>query len=861
MEREYADLIELPSEVLRFKDNDQLYKPKYSHFWLVNTILNTLISSNTSIDVDLIRSGYFSKSIFEKIRIELTILKNNLELVHMSKKENHFRIHMWEQLGNCITSCIIDLLEKWDTQICELQHHNMLCCEVIVAEGVVSRHCDEIPKKLNLDSFGIDQSINKDFWEDKELCWLIESCYPFKEIPFGLETDQKECILATPVTLIYLVTVLKEYLDIWSNIRSFFCDLVTLVFVDTHLSPSYCETDKAFVNLEILDRLFNHLEKSILCLDQPMIKIWNYILGKCLKVFWNSVPQSQIQSDTKYLAEFESNSKNNPYLKYKECLKFLNDLSSRSSSENGSTTMNKTIGTLVNISPDEIGNFVNSLYNSDSNALLDKEVDVMNIELFKSFKNYPTQQLFCSGGKFSNQLIRSFTMYNCIKKYIDNWYSSLNYSYISSFIYNGLYSINHAQNSNNGVIDKITQNFGHDCIRIIDVLICIRNIVLLDEFIIESLIPTMNLKSQKKFPNVDIDPTELNLTLKLLDYNKIKGKPHFYRKIISLIYLEFDMSNTSDYVRDTLPTYISLKIRLNMGNSNYASSSSLSSCGIPCYIISHFLSHQTLEIYSSIFTFLLEIKRSSIFLNNIFHTLTTLHRKRQAVKICNKNMKQNKVKNSKQKINLSINEYLHFESKHICIGDCMILLNWIDILLNICHHIRFSLQHIINAYYSYFELVVPSTWSDLCSKFIRTTSLDIMVATHEKYVSDLQMLILAPKVNISENELDQSYQQLSMNFILLVKLTRQLSILTNKMVYIFKNILNSKYRKLSCVIIRRNVQDNIKDLILNFELLNSNFQEIQNEFLESLRIYGQKNTSKELKILKFQLNNGIQIQI
>ncbi|OII74752.1 uncharacterized protein cubi_00305 [Cryptosporidium ubiquitum] len=846
MSIENDSIITLPTEIINRKEFSLPDSQKLSHFWIVNHVINSLFSSNNTHNNELVKNSYFKGSLFEEIRFQLNVIANNLELIRINEKENSNQFQVWKELGSCVSEFITELLEKWDLKLCELQHHHLNNCEVLLNELV--SEFNQINRKVK----GIDviEGFDKeeDLWGDEQLFWEIDSVYPFREFQFGLMNEETIC--STPITIVYLSSILHPYISIWSNIRSFFNILVNKVFLSNSTNIKNVEIQKSELNIFILETLFDNIEKSILIIDEYILNIWTSLLRKCICSFAKLVPNTQSS-----LKKFPS-SKGNNSVEFYNSISILSDILNYFNKYKTCYLYN--IGNIFGIQPkNEISklDFVLRTIKIE-NQLSDIPIELLNdIHLQDQSKAFPINMLFTSNQDNQSQAIqRRYTFQNNIGKSFRELNRDLKMYYKELFI----------KEDNeikaklcNPIITKLIKNHSnfenHQGIRIINILSCLRDLVILEESSTEQLIKTLRLDSKKKFPNIDVDPTEANLSIKLL-YNKgLKDEDkELKRKIMSMFLLEFEVSNTKDYIKGQLPTFYSLKIRLNNINLGLNSNINLSNnqiliCGIPSYLILQFFGKDIMEDYSNIFSFLLEVKRCSLFLNQVFQTLTEINREKQGILLCKQKVK---------KIAKDGFDYIKF-----CNNNCSIIMKWVDLLLYMSQKMRFSIQFIVDIYYSYFSIQSPIIWEELKNNLSSNNSVSFMIKSHKIYIEKLHKLVLAPNKRKKDNlGIDQSFQSISISFVLLLKLGRKLNILTykvNQLVQFLSNVnnvlRNRKY--VPCMILRRKVQQTVKKIVLAFEVLHSEFNEAKQQFLNSLNIYIMSNPNKEMEFLLLQLNN------
>lgn len=844
MSIENGSIIKLPTEIINRKEFLPLDSQKLSQFWMVNNVINSLFSSNNTHNNELMRNCYFKGSLFEEIRFQLNVIANNLELIQINEKENSHQFQVWKELGSCVSEFITELLEKWDSKLCELQYHHLNNCEVVLNELVSEFN------QINTKVKGIDviEGFNKqeNLWDDEQLFWEIDSVYPFREFQFGIMNE--EIICSTPVTILYLSSILHPYISIWANIRSFFNILVNKVFLSNSINIKNVEIQKSELNIFILETLFDNIEKSILMIDDYILNIWISLLRKCMYSFTKLIPNTQNS-----LKKFPSNKGNNS-IEFHNSIYILSDILNYYNKYKTCYLYN--VGNIFGIQPKNEISKLDSVLRTIKidNQLSNTPIEFLSgINLQEKSKAFPINMLFIINNDKSQTIQRRYTFQNNIGKLFTELNRDLKIYYKELFIKE---NDDNKVELGNSIITKLIKNHinfeSYQGVRIINVLSSLRDLVILEEYSTEQLIKTLRLDSKKKFPNIDVDPTEANLSIKLL-YNKgLKNEEkELKRKIMSLFLLEFEVRNSKDYIKDQLPTFYSLKIRLNNINLGLSSNINLSNtqmliCGIPSYLILQFFDKDIMEEYSNIFSFLLEVKRCSLFLNQVFQTLTEINREKQGILLCKQKVK---------KLEKDDFDYIKF-----CNNDCSIIMKWVDSLLYMSQKIRFSIQFIVDVYYSYFSMQSTIIWEEFKNNLNSNNSVSFMIKSHKKYIERLHKLVLAPnKRKISDSDIDQSFQSISINFILLLKLGRKLNILTykiNQLVQFLSNVNNVvKSRKyVPCMILRKKVQKTVKKIALAFEVLYSEFSESKQQFINSLNIYIMSNPSKEMEFLLLQLN-------
>ncbi|KAL3130018.1 hypothetical protein CHM_1g3110 [Cryptosporidium hominis] len=845
MSIENGSIIRLPSEIINRKEFSSSDTQRFSQFWIVNNIINSLFSTNNAHN-ELMRNCCFKESLFEEIRFQLNVIVNNLELIQLNEKENSKQFQVWKELGSCVSEFIIELMQKWDSKLCELQYHHLNNCEVSFNE--LASEFNQIGAKVQ--GMDVIESFIKqeDLWGDEQLFWEVDSVYPLREFQFGVMNEQTLC--STPITIVYLSSLLHPYLNIWSNIRSFFNILINKVFLADLSNIKNAEIQKIELNIFILETLFGNIEKSILIIDEHLLNIWISLLRKCIDTFIKFIPNTPNS-----LKKFPSN-KGSDTIEFHDSICILHDILNYYNKYNTCYLYN--IGNIFGIQPKNEISILDSILRTIKvdNFLPNTSMDLFSdVNLQDQSKAFPINMLFKSSDNNKPQVVqRRYTFQSNIGESFRELNKSLKTYYKELFIKEN------EENKVDFVNPIITQliknqiNFeSYQGIRIINILSCLSDLVILEESSTEQLIKTLRLDSKRKFPNIDVDPTEANLSIKLL-YNKgIKDdEREIKRKIMSIFLLEFEVSNSKDYIKGQLPTFYSLKIRINNTNPNLISNINPSNtqmliCGIPSYLILQFFDKNNMEEYSNIFSFLLEVKRCSLFLNQVFQTLTLMNREKQGILLC------------KQKAKKMAND--DFDYIKFCNNNCLIIMKWIDSLLYITQKIRFSIQFIVDIYYGYFSMQYPIIWEDFKNHLNSNNSVSFMIKSHKLYLEKLHKLTLAPnKRDPNNSEIDQSFQSISISFVILLKLGRRLNILTYKINQLVQflinvnNVLKSK-KYVPCMILRRKIQKTVKKIALAFELLYSEFNESKQQFIDSLKIYILSNPNKGMEFLLLQLNN------
>ncbi|KAH8584807.1 uncharacterized protein ELE39_000758 [Cryptosporidium sp. chipmunk genotype I] len=846
MSIENGSIIRLSAEKINRKEFPSSDIQRFSQFWIVNNVINSLFSSNNTHNNELLRNCYFKESVFEEIRFQLNFIVSNLEFVRLNEKEGSKQFQLWKELGSCVSEFITELMEKWDSKLCELQYHHLNNCEVSF---------NELASEFNQTSIkvqGIDviESFNKqeDLWGNEQLFWETDSVYPFREFQFGVMSDETIC--STPITIVYLSSILHPYLNIWSNIRSFLNILVKKVFLADSMDIKNVEIQKIELNIFILEILFGNIEQSILIIDEYLLNIWISLLRKCIDSFIKFIPNTQNS-----LKKFPSNKSSNK-IEFHDSICILHDILNYYNKYNTCYLYN--IGNIFGIQPKNEISTLDSILRTikTENLLSNTPVELLNdVKIQDQSRAFPINMFFKSSYNNKSQVLqRRYTFQSNIGQSFRELNKSLNMYYKELFIKE---NEENKANSRNQIINKLIKNqidFETDQgIRIINVLSCLRDLVTLEESSTEQLIKTLRLDSKRKFPNIDVDPTEANLSIKLVNNKGIKdNEKEIKRKIMSMFLLEFEVSNSKDYIKGQLPTFYSLRIRLNNINLNLSSNINSSSTqmlifGIPTYLILQFFDKDNMEQYSNIFSFLLEVKRCSLFLNQVFQTLTSINREKQGILLCKQ--KEKKLKND------------DFDYIKFCNNNCLTIMKWVDSLLYISQKIRFSIQFIVDVYYGYFSMQYPIIWEGLKNHLSSDNSVLFMIKSHKLYLEKLHKLVLAPnKKHLNNSEVDQSFQSISVSFVILLKLGRRLNILTykiNQLVQFLSNansVVKSK-KYIPCMILRRKVQQTVKKIALAFEVLYSEFNESKQQFINSLKIYILSNPNKGMEFLLLQISN------
>ncbi|KAJ1612819.1 hypothetical protein OIY81_1137 [Cryptosporidium canis] len=841
MATEDGSIIRLPAEIINRKELSGPGSQRLSQFWTVNNVLNSLFSSSSTHKNGLLADGGLKGSIFGEIRAQMDIIVNNLSLVRLNERDGSSRFLIWKELGSSVSEFVTELLEKWDARLCELQYHHLSNCEVAFSE--LASEFQQADRKVQGIHLISQTGQSDDMWGDEQLFWEIDSVYPLRELQFGKAHGERVC--SSPITIVYLSSILHPYLSIWSNIRSFFNILLKKAFLVDPVSVSSIEAKRIELNVFILETLFGNVEKSILTVDEYMLNIWVSLLRKCIDSFIKLIP-----STPSPLKEFPSGGASSS-CEFHDCICILHDILSNYSSSK--TSFLDSVGNIFGIPPrNEISTLESVLRTIQAENLLQSiPAELLSDVHFQNqSKAFPIEMLFSVSPDHKDQPVqRRYTFEANIGGRFKDLSRNLKVYYKEQFIKEDKETPTALQNSFvSQLVASQAQCEGHQGIRIIDVLSCLRDLVILEESSTEQLIKALHLDSKRRFPNIDVDPTEANLSIKLLSSKGITDEEKEQRrKIMSMFLLEFEAKSSNDYVKDQLPTFHSLKIRLQGVNVGLSSaSSSISSGGIPNYLISQFLNKEAMEEYSHIFSFLLESKRCSILLNQVFQMLMEINRERQGILLC------------KQKTR---GKALHdFDYAKFCNNNCWTILNWVDSLLHISQKIRFSIQFVLDAYYSYFSMQSPVIWQELQNNLSSWHSISFMVESHNKYIEKLHLLTLAPNKRSSHNlSIDQSFQAISISFVLLMKLSRKLNILTMKisrLVHFLSSVNNAiRDRKhIPCMILRRKVQQTVKKVALAFEILYSEFNESREQLIGSLDIYIQSNPDKGLEFLLLQLS-------
>ncbi|KAK6587734.1 hypothetical protein RS030_81430 [Cryptosporidium xiaoi] len=885
MKRNETSIINLEAHYSSINELKSFKTSEFSQFWIVNTIINSLYSINNNTNKKI--NEYCKGSVFEEIRIQLDIIVNNLELVRLNERNNTVKSLIWKELGNCVSVYIIELIEKWDAKICELQNNHLNNCEVTfdalvpdfiefqnrASKTVIS---DNILKKDNL-------------WDDDKLFWEIDSSYPFKEFKFGVKENTSEninesdALYSNHITILYLSNIMRSYLPIWKNIRLFLNNIVRMIFLSGNITAASIDHYKSELNIYIIDLLFRNVEKSLLLLDENMISIWLSLLRRCVDLFYNIIPKNTSANVLSLLNKDYNLNLIHNFNEYHEFVRIIHDISSNSlnktiNGNNGRIFKIECIGKVLGLDSrkNDIINsehYISSIKNVNYNT--DKPIDIIvDVDIKKKTAVYhPLATLYILKSN-SNNLLR-YTYNNIFGNSIKYKKNELKKYYKLLFIKNTSRKEHELQ-----LIDDING------VRIIDLLNCIKDFIILEDAYTEHLLRALYIDSKKTHPNIDVDPTELNLSIKLLgkkdimssssknDCLKIKHDYDKIRKTLSMLLLEFDTGSSKEYIKDQLPTYYSLKIRLNIPTesgmnscnnnednnncinaSNKASLVDLNTYGLPNYIISEFLDEEVMESYSAIFTFLLEVKRSTIFLNQVFQILMSIKKANNKLLFCKHEFKNNGI-------------YCHLNSRDFCDNSCMSILNWIDNIYTRCYKIRYSIQFIIDVYNSCISMYMKTIWRELENSLDEKESLKSMVNSHSMYVNKLHKLTLAPNRmkdhRVDDIGIDEEFQIISINIVSILKLARNINIISHKFNQLVQFLINTnntikEKRYIPCGLIKRKIQSTYKRIIISLDLLFSNYNEYKNQLIDSIKKYsGNNNINNEnLNFILMQLTNII----
>lgn len=842
---ENGSIIQLPAEIVNKRGVSPPDAPSLSMFWTVNTVINSLFSSNNAHSNELLTNGYFKGSVFEEIRVQLNVIVNNIYLIEVSEREggNGVRFQIWKELGSSISEFVTDLLEKWDAKLCELQCHHLNNCEVTF-DNLASEFCQADSRVQQgvvhhqvWDHF--DQQ--EEMWGNEELFWEIDSAYPFREFPFGQVNEESIC--SSPVTLVYLSGVLRPYVSIWSNIQAFFSALLRRVFLVDSASIESVDIRRVELNIFALEVLFGNVEKSVLIIDDYMLDIWVSLLRRCIDSFVRFIPNAQSS-----LREFPPDNRSNSG-EFHDSVCVLQDILSNCGS-NDRTCFLDSVGDIFGIRSENEISVLESVLKTvrfGSNLLPVIPAELLGVgQLQSRSKAFPVHMLFTTDGR--RDIEPRYAFQSSVGGFIRDLNRSLKTYYKELFIKGG--EEGRELGSGGALIARLVGSQAcfesYQGIRIIDFLSCLRDLVTLEESSTGQLIRTLRLDSKKKFPNINVDPTEANLSMRL----QPSGEREFRRKIMSMFLLEFEVSGSRDYIKDQLPTYYSLRIRLNsvsMGSSSAGSQTLV--CGIPGYLVLQFFGKDVMDEYSYIFSFLLEVKRCSIFLNQVFQSLAEVSRERQGILLCRQMEKETAQQD--------------FDYAQFCNDNCLVIMKWVDSLLSISQKMRFSIQFVVDAYSCCFSMYSPLIWEELRSSLDSDHSVSSMIESHKRYVGRLHQLVLAPnKKSRGGVAVDQSFQSVSVSFVLLLKLSRRLSILTLRVTQLVRflkgvnSVIRSR-RHVPCMMLRRKVQQTVKRTALAFEVLYSEFAESREQFISSLRVYvRQSGPDRELEFLLSQLDGG-----
>ncbi|KAH8740480.1 hypothetical protein FG386_002992 [Cryptosporidium ryanae] len=902
--KDVTSVIKLGSRFFSICESKSFNKSEFSQFWLVNTILNSLYSINNNKNPNLRINEYFKGSVFEEIRTQLDIIVNNIELVKLNERDNTIKSLIWNELGNCVTVYIIELIEKWNTKVCELQNNHLNNCEVTF-DALVPDFIEFQNKKST--TTVTNNVVGKDnLWDDDKF-WEIDSSYPFREFKFGIKestgenSDESDSVYSNHITIICLSNIMRPYLYIWKNIRLFLNKLVRIIFLSGEINSTNVDHYKSELNIYILDLLFRNLEKSLLLLDENMISIWISLLRRCVDLFANIIPKNTPMTILSLFHRDYNLNLVNILNEYHEFVRILYDLSSSLNSRvdfNDNIMLKmKSIGELLGVNDNKSEIAASDIYISNIkyvNYNTDKPIDIiMDVDIKKKMEIYHPFLTLYTLKKKNNKFLR-YTYNNMFGDAIKYKKNELKKYYKMLFIKNtGKTEINNDNEYRLKLVNDMNR------IRIIDILRCLKDFVILEDSYTEHLFRALYIDSKKMQPNIDVDPTEVNLSIKLLgkkdiissnsknnsdskteyDYSKI-------RKIMSILLLEFDVGNLKEHVKEQLPTYHSLKIKLNIPsenvisnynnfnhnhngdnkgggdcndfNSNIRSNAvNLNTHGLPNYIISEFLSDKVMEKYSSVFTFLLEVKRSTIFLNQVFQTLLSVKRDRNRLFLCKQRFRNN--------------GHHHINSNNFCDNSCTVILNWIDNIYTRCYKIRYSIQLIIDIYTCCISMYMPIIWEELETSLNEKNSLNSMVKSHREFISKFHRLTLSPnrtKDNKTDNiALDEEFQVISANIVFILKLGRSINIIVYKFDQLIRFLINAnntmkEKRYIPCGLVKRKIEDIYKRITMSLDLLFSNYSEYKRQFIDSIDKYYSDNKkisnfNDNLSFISLQLRSSI----
>ncbi|KAF7457611.1 Spc97 / Spc98 family protein [Cryptosporidium felis] len=703
--------IVLPNNILHRKNPEFPDSQKISQFWLVNSVLNSLFSSSNA------QKGPFEDSlvngnVFNEIKLQLSVILNNINLIRLNEKQDNSKSAVWRELGSCVTAFVIELVERWDLKLCELQHHHLNNCEMAFSELLSEfKEIDYQVKKICVtDCF----RQKEDLWSDEHLFWEIESDYPFREFQFGLKNDPNEQVISsTPVTIIYLSSVLKPYINIWENIQSFFNILVRSVFLSDSINPNNVVKKRTELNIFVLEKLYQNIEKSILIADHFMINIWASLLRRCIESFIKMVPRNiQVMQSKPQAAERNSSTE------FGKSISVLFDVMNYLGESDSSGICE--IGQIFGIKTQ------NDIYILDSalrkikfeNSLTRIPIELSDFN-FQSFSRiFPLEMLFKKDqSDHLAKIERRYTFQNNIGRFLrefnvlfGTYYRELLIKESENFFSNHPTIVNF-----NNIVAKSKKG-----IKMIDVFACLKDLVILEESSTEELIKALRLDSKKKFPNIGVDPTEVNLSIKLFDIKGItEEEKEIKRKAMSMFLLEFEVGNSKEFIKDQLPTYHSLKIRINninIGSGPFGNHSQ--NLSIPNNLLTQFLNNNVLEEYSDIFGIMLEVKRSSIFLNQSFRQITYTNRLKQGIKLC----RQGNSKDTKKDCDHS----------RYCDNNCLVILKWVESLLCLSQKVRYHIQFIVNIYSGYFSMQFQEIWSEFEQSLNSNYSIPILKTEHAR---------------------------------------------------------------------------------------------------------------------------------
>ena len=253
--------------------------------------------------------------------------------------------------------------------------------------------------------------------------------------------------------------------------------------------------------------------------------------------------------------------------------------------------------------------------------------------------------------------------------------------------------------------------------------------------------------------------------------------------------------------------------------------------GVPNYIISEFLSEKGLNKYSSVFTFLLEVKRSAIFLDQVFQTLLCIKRERNKLLLC----KQEELEKSVEHFTYYIN------SVDFCDGNCILLLDWVDKIYIKCYKIRYLIQSVIDTYNSYISMHVPIIWKRFESELEEENSLVCMLNQYETYINRLhQLILLGPGKEESYcGSIQNIFGTVQISIVLILKLARNLNLVVYKYNQLIRfltdaNNVMKKRRYIPCRLIRKKIHYVCKRILTYLDLILSNYNEYSRELVESI---------------------------